>query len=110
MQQHILSFEATGGKGECQSERPMAFVGAREAEASNTFLQCEQCSKLFDASDAQLLLSHVWWLGMSALRSGVQALPSVANWQGGIFQCPVFFALECSGSGCLCGGERRPTT
>ena len=52
LQQHILSFEATGGKGECQSERPMAFVGAREAEASNTFLQCEQCSKLFDASDA----------------------------------------------------------
>ena len=52
LQQHILSFEATGGKGECQSERPMAFVGAREAEASNTFLQCEQCSKLFDGSDA----------------------------------------------------------
>ena len=39
-------------RGSASQSGPMAFVGAREAEASNTFLQCEQCSKLFDASDA----------------------------------------------------------
>ena len=108
LQQHILSFEATGGKGGVPVRAPHGFCGSEGGGGVEHFPAVRTMQQALRCVGRTLLLSHVWWLGMSALRSGVQALPSVANWQGGILQCPVFFALECSAQAASAEGSGDP--